>query len=337
MKVLIIRHGLTKSNVRDYEAGFRFPNNEEKQSEYKQKVREQQGARELSEDSVLTDVGEQEAVRLGQYWGPLLETTAKRNKLEVLISPMYRTLQTIHPLMTYLHEKTNLTANVYGEFFECGGLMSANDRAFMDDIEIRVANENNENDPKKKAQLRQERIQLYRSHNFSQVGLTMNEMNAMYPWLGKDFTGMKIDDPNTPWHLSHSDWSDKYMAERVERVANMLREKAKHVALNHIVVLVGHGDMNKRVLFNLLGIDTNKVSTNLQNTSCSLLTLNPKENMTNLNFFNRTPHLVNNIEGDSRNLTSYATDHGLYMPGGKEMRKQMFEYFPHSFEGKSRL
>ena len=106
------------------------------------------------------------------------------------------------------------------------------------------------------------------------------------------FTGMKIDDPNTPWHLSHSDWSDKYMAERVERVANMLREKAKHVALNHIVVLVGHGDMNKRVLFNLLGIDANKVSTNLQNTSCSLLTLNPKENMTNLNFFNGGIRLI---------------------------------------------
>ena len=51
----------------------------------------------------------------------------------------------------------------------------------------------------------------------------------------------------------------------------------------------------------------------------------------------KTCFLVNNIEGDSRNLTSYATDHGLYMPGGKEMRKQMLEYFPHSFEGKSRL
>ena len=169
MKVLIIRHGLTKSNVRDYEAGFRFPNNEEKQSEYKQKVREQQDARELSGDSVLTDVGEQEAVRLGQYWGPLLETTAKRNKLEVLISPMYRTLQTIHPLMTYLHEKTNLTANVYGEFFECGGLMSANDRAFMDDLEIRVANENNENDPKEKSSIETRKNSIISFHNFHKL------------------------------------------------------------------------------------------------------------------------------------------------------------------------
>ena len=337
MKILFVRHGLTKSNVRDYEAYFRFPDSVEKQKEYEKQVCREQGSQEVSGDSVLTEVGISEAERLRAYWGPLLEGAAEQKKLEVLVSPMHRTLETANPLMTYLHEKTRLEGNVYGDFFESGGLMSPDDEIFIEELREMVSAENEATDVAARGKIKKNRIRRYRSHKFSHVGLTLKEMKARYSWLGTRFTAMAVDDENTPWHRSHSDWSDKYIDERVERVAKMLRAKAERAPLDHILILIGHGDMNKRVMFYLLGIDTSKVTTNLQNTSCSLITIDPIKQMVCLNFFNRTPHLVNSSGGDARNLTSYAFDHEIYMPGLAEIRKEMYDFFPKSFEGRSRL
>ena len=337
MKILFIRHGLTKSNVRDYEAYFRFPGNVEKQKEYEKQVCQQQGRMEESGDSVLTDVGIDEAERLRAYWGPLLEGAAKQKKLEVLVSPMHRTLETANPLMTYLHEKTRLEGNVYGDFFESGGLVSPDDEIFIEELQQIIDAENETIDSATRKKMKENRVRRYRSHQFSQVGLTVTEMKSRYSWLGTKFTAMAVGDNNTPWHRSHSDWSEAYIEKRVQKVGRMLRAKAESVPLDHILILIGHGDMNKRVMFYLLGIDTAKVTTNLQNTSCSLISIDPAKQIVSLNFFNRTPHLVNSRGGDARNLTSYAFDHGIYRPGLQEIQREMYEFFPNSFEGRSRL
>ena len=215
--------------------------------------------------------------------------------------------------------------------------MSPDDEAFIEELKEMISAEKEAPDAAARSKIKKNRIRRYRSHKFSQVGLTLKEMKSRYSWLGTRFTAMAVDDKNTPWHRSHSDWSDKYIDKRVERVGKMLRAKAESAPLDHILILIGHGDMNKRVMFYLLGIDTAKVTTNLHNTSCSLITIDPVEQMVSLNFFNRTPHLVNSKGGDARNLTSYAFDHKIYRPGLAEIRKEMYDFFPKSFEGRSRL
>ena len=44
--------------------------------------------------------------------------------------------------MTYLHEKTRLEGNVYGDFFESGGLMSPDDEIFIEELRKMVSAEN---------------------------------------------------------------------------------------------------------------------------------------------------------------------------------------------------
>tara|TARA_B110000090_G_C13372856_1_gene442784 strand:+ start:304 stop:2229 length:1926 start_codon:yes stop_codon:yes gene_type:complete len=329
----------------------------------------QQGSREVSGDSMLNDVGNYEAELLGQYWGPLLKQAALRQKLEVLVSPMYRTLQTAAPLMKYLHTHTQLSAQVYGQFFEAGGLFAPQDTLFMAEIDALVAKENavvqqlqelQLSNPsidaatlgKQTATLKQtyktlkrRRVAKFRAHTFHQVGLTMHEMQTLHPWID-GFMGMDVEDleldqysardhnRHHPWHTSHSDWNDRYINERLVKVADHLRHKAQHVPHDHIVVVVSHGDAIKRVLFNLLGLNLTKVTSNIQNTSCSMLTLPKEPNKAPImfNFMNRTPHLINGPSGDSRNQTQYALDHGLLLFNSKDHQKTELGKFPRSFE-----
>ena len=333
MRILIIRHGLTNSNTRDYQSIFQHPNNEKKAQEMAKQIANSQSVEELQEDSFLNDIGNYEAELLGQYYGPILEEAARQNKLEVLVSPMHRTQATVAPLMKYLHEKTGQTAKIYGQYFEVGGLFDTQDSIFMDQLQIQIDLEQQyrkQGNATKANAIKKTRVKAWKSHTFNQVGLTMNQMKNMHQWID-GFMEMDVQDPNVPWHTSYSDWNDKYITQRMTRVADMLREKAKTVPADHIVVLVGHGETNKRVLFNLLGIDLEQVTSNIQNTSVAMVTITPQAK-TMLNFFNRTAHLVQGPNGDSRNLTSYLFDHGLLMKKTKQEMNKEINVYPRNFE-----
>ena len=96
--------------------------------------------------------------------------------------------------------------------------MSPDDEIFIEELREMVSAENEATDAAARGKIKKNRIRRYRSHKFSHVGLTLKEMKSRYSWLGTRFTAMAVDDENTPWHRSHSDWSDKYIDERVERV-----------------------------------------------------------------------------------------------------------------------
>ena len=126
VKFIFIRHGLTKSNSRDFRAGnvahqsgltdmeeTKLNNQWAMQEPGVSAWDEKSCDIERSGDSELTEVGIGEAQALADYWAPILANKAAKNQLTVISSPMRRCLQTIDPLM----KRLNLSATIERELY----------------------------------------------------------------------------------------------------------------------------------------------------------------------------------------------------------------------------
>lgn len=103
VRILFIRHGMTKGNLRDARMAIDLHKGNVKVEDVprlKLKLAEADGPGELAGDTALSDIGVREATQLAVYWSPILEGKARDGHVHMFVSPMRRCLQVfIHVLL----------------------------------------------------------------------------------------------------------------------------------------------------------------------------------------------------------------------------------------------
>ena len=279
VRVLLVRHGMTKGNLRSARAAIQVVKGNitpEQMIDYENQQRNGEGLHEWSGDTQLSDVGKEEAELLGQFLGPMLEEAAKRNNLHVYVSPMQRCLETADPLITRLNYK----ATVLPLIFESPGLCHKYDRDFFcKSVEPLVTSNDMEN-----------AIKIYKKHRFRDAGLSQNSIRRSFPWVHECV--MFPEDPDKSWYSESNGYrgfeAPKSTLKRANRTAIFLKQQAKALPRNDTILLVSHGNFLGALINSLFGLDD--VSHTLNNTSMSSFKILPDGEVI-FEFVNRISHL----------------------------------------------
>ena len=73
--------------------------------------------------AALDERGIEEAERLGQHWAELLKEHAAAGRIQVVVSPMQRCMQTADPLMRHLAQYGQVSGTVNADLHETHGLL----------------------------------------------------------------------------------------------------------------------------------------------------------------------------------------------------------------------
>ena len=106
------------------------------------------------------------------------------------------------------------------------------------------------------------------------------------------------------WELPHE------TSERLEKAKTWLFDLAQTLPEDDVVLLFSHGDTIWRLLSLVVGIDVENIEHATANTSVSSVSINTSANgkyNIQLDFYNRTPHLVQ-YNDDVRNLDFYKSN-----------------------------
>ena len=280
VRVLFIRHGMTKSNLRAIRAVIQVAKGNvrmEDVMEYEEELMKDEDESEWSGDTMLSDIGEMEAESLGLYWEEVL-----RKKLEAsadmwfFVSPMQRCLQTIDPLMKRLGGLSNGT--VHFNIFESPGLCHKKDQEFVKGT-IQPLLEKGEVDRARK---------LQSSHEFRPCGLSQAEILKQFPWV-KAFAGFPGD--GQPWYTGSNGLQGYQSKEatdaRVHKFVQFLYKLSEELPETDTCVFVSHGDFLALAIGQLMG--TSKLRFSLLNTSVSSLKI--ARNAVTVEYLNRVDHL----------------------------------------------
>jgi hypothetical protein len=189
VRVLLVRHGMTESNLRDARMAVSLAKGEVSRAEAPAVMRaamarlpphEQCGDTRLSAHK---GGGVEQAELLARYWGPILRGKALAGQLHVHVSAMQRCLQTADPLMRWLlHEgaeaegESRLRATVRPMICEVPGLCAPADRAFMEEeVFPGLA-------PSAGVEAERRARAALAARNFTRCGLNRAEVLAAYPW-----------------------------------------------------------------------------------------------------------------------------------------------------------
>ena len=305
MRLLLLRHGESESNRRDYQYGSRVLSGELSALQGDEAKVAAEIAAEPNGDTQLTDNGLEQAECVGRYWGPVLRKPAAEGKLHVFVSPMLRNMQTVDPLMRILNETgdgpaahAQVTAEIRPDMIEVPGLAHPSHRAMWTKVEALA----------KSGDVAAARATLKAAGGapWRGAGLSWAEMVRRFPWAIPQ-PGVPVGDPGG-WCTAGFE-SDSAVAGRVTRVVDWLEGLAATLPPDHTVLFVTHGDTMNRVM-NLLmarqfappgsqrvvarkgpGGTANWVGMHPKsNTSISSLLLNPGEQLV-VEWFHRLDHL----------------------------------------------
>ena len=120
VRVLLIRHAQSMQNEFMEGVSARIARGELEPSELNATMRNAPALHDAGADSPLTELGEQQAELLGEFYAPLLMEKAREGKLRLFVSPQMRTCQTAAPLYSRLHQETGIRAAVRVELHEHG-------------------------------------------------------------------------------------------------------------------------------------------------------------------------------------------------------------------------
>ena len=108
VRVLLIRHGTTESNLRDARMAIAVARGDTPRDQAPRAIREQLATASPDEQcgdthlSVYKGGGREQAALLAPYWSPILRGKAESGGLHIFVSAMQRCMQTADPLMTSL-------------------------------------------------------------------------------------------------------------------------------------------------------------------------------------------------------------------------------------------
>ena len=135
MRLLLVRHGESASNRRDFARMVHMAREGLTQEESEAWAREQKGESEPTGDTFLTENGHMQVEAFAEYWAPILQKSAAAGKLHVFCSPMRRNLQTAAPLLRALAASGSpVTATVRYENFEVPGMIHPDDNDTMAEL-----------------------------------------------------------------------------------------------------------------------------------------------------------------------------------------------------------
>jgi broad specificity phosphatase PhoE len=299
VRVLFIRHGMTVSNLADARMAIRVAKGQVDGHDASRIRRDESiklGFDEGAGDTNLSDYkggGIAEAQQFGEYWGNILSGKAEAGQLHIFVSPMQRCCQTADPFMKLTHCKGTIQPLI----FEVPGLCAPIDRVFLDEKVRPLYDASNE----KAGKL------LFESHTWSRAGFSSNDLQTKFPWI-ETFVGFprSKDIPwwKGMWELPHE------TSERLEKAKTWLFDLAQTLPEDDVVLLFSHGDTIWRLLSLVVGIDVENIEHATANTSVSSVSINTSANgkyNIQLDFYNRTPHLVQ-YNDDVRNLDFYKSN-----------------------------
>jgi|EP00505_MAST-04D_sp_SCG-Rhode-Island_P001419 broad specificity phosphatase PhoE len=287
VRVLFIRHGMTKSNLRFARTAIQVLKGNISASQVEEfQTRQLSGEpdNEWCGDTVLTtDVGKREAEELGDHWAQVLQSQAEKGAIHVYVSPMQRCLQTIDPFMKRLSH-LGIKGKVLPLIFELPGLAHRKDRTFVAK-RIQPLLDSNDVD---------EAVALYRSHKFHSCGLSFAEMRKKFPWVEQGDPTAFPHDNDEPWYSPKNGYSGFQSVEetgdRVRRTVAFIYSLASTLASTDTVVFVSHGEYISETIKKLLNAPQMQLS--LMNTSVSSLKILPdRRDRVKVEFINRTEHL----------------------------------------------
>eukprot|EP00041_Stephanoeca_diplocostata_P028927 m.838826 g.838826 ORF g.838826 m.838826 type:complete len:325 (+) comp23465_c0_seq15:138-1112(+) len=286
VRVLFIRHGMTKGNLRDARMAIDLHKGNVKIEEVPQlkvQLAESDGPGELAGDTALSDLGLSEAKLLAEYWAPILDGKAKDGHVHAFVSPMRRCLQTADPIVTAL----GLNATILPSIMEVHGLCDPTDFKYLTGHII----------PKSRTNAAAA-TQEWREYHWKRVGLSRQQIERDFPWSSGGLSALPREEGwyrggfETPLAIQH----------RIQAGLAWIKDLAHQYDENDVVILVSHGDTIWRLLSGTLGMEAG-IEHNIQNTSVSSIVVH-RNGACALDFINRTPHLVA-AENDNRNISYY--------------------------------
>jgi broad specificity phosphatase PhoE len=195
-------------------------------------------------DSPLSEKGQEQARKLGEYWSPVLDGRAGHGGVHFYVSPQIRCMRTATPLITPLFEKYGIKAQVLPDLIEIPGLMQKGDStAFFPEYE-RLLSEG------KKV----EASAFRKAFKWKACGENVEDMQREFPWAVFDH---KLFPETGPWY--DKGWESIAEArERAGRNAALLRSLQHKLRDGEVVVFVSHGAAMGTLLSSLLGTDVSK-------------------------------------------------------------------------------
>lgn len=302
VRVLLVRHGTTESNLRDARMAVSIARGDLKMFGKGDVPVDRETApdamkalmAELEPDEQCGDTnlsthkggGREQAQLLADYWAPILLGKARAAELHVYTSPMQRCMQTVDPLMRVFGADCGLTASIQPKLCEVPGLCHPDDRQFL---EAQVFARFRAGD------LDGGRAVLAR-RDFQRCGLTKAEISAQYGWAAEfgDTSDGRFPE-HEPWYPGCWESHGATVA-RIEDCKDWLLGLAKQLPENDVVMCISHGDTIWKLFGALVGIDSTKVAHGTMNTSLTSIKIEANGEVM-IDFYNRTPHLLD-ADGD---------------------------------------
>lgn len=264
-------------------------------------------------DSPLSEKGQEQARKLGEYWAPILDGRAGNGGVHFFVSPQIRCMRTASPLITQLFEKHGITAQVLPDLIEVPGLMQKEDQVAFYTAYEKLLSEGKKDEA---AAFRQ-------GFKWQACGENVEDLQKEFPWAVFD---PKLFPATGPWY--DKGWESFGEArERADRNVALLRSLQSKMRDGEVVVVVSHGAAMGNIISSLL--ETEGDFTDVFNTSVSAFHL-PDPNKqgstfspfarggqeeeanklrTRVEFISQTPHL-----GSDRVL-KWAMDRGVMRMG----------------------
>lgn len=242
VRFLIIRHGETHSNVREwtYEVAVRRGHmTQEEADKVKDRLRLEQ---DVNYETCLTPNGKEQARLLGEFYAPLLARAARgeSGQLHVFNSPMFRNLQTLDPLMQkFLSMGININSEVRCDLMEIGGVCHPLDRATLRKAQGMLD-----------AGQMEQAERLIQEHSWKPVGFAPREIGNMFPWA-RIQPGTFPSGKDVPWFAGGQE-TRRQVQMRMHRLAEWLEGLKDDLSSKDIVLMIGHGDQMSRMLNTVL-------------------------------------------------------------------------------------
>jgi broad specificity phosphatase PhoE len=209
-------------------------------------------------DSALTSEGRSQAERMGRFWSTVVKTAVAQNKLHIFVSPQTRALQTLDPLMKSLERSHpgKCRALILPDLMETSGLWrDADKKALQDQImaaDPTVGDLHTDGIPpefvdglmrgRQKSEIARglsDNLE-FDSGLWAPCGLSALEIQQQFPWAAVD----KLAQDGSPWYR-HGWESPPKRIERAGRVVGWLDNLRDELAIDDVVVVVAHSDLNR--------------------------------------------------------------------------------------------
>jgi broad specificity phosphatase PhoE len=194
-------------------------------------------------DSPLSEKGQEQARKLGEYWAPILDGRAGNGGVHFFVSPQIRCMRTASPLITQLFEKHGITAKVLPDLIEVPGLMQKEDQVAFYTAYEKLLSEGKKDEA---AAFRQ-------GFKWQACGENVEDLQKEFPWAVFD---PKLFPATGPWY--DKGWESLGEArERADRNVALLRSLQSKMRDGEVVVVVSHGAAMGNIISSLLETEVN--------------------------------------------------------------------------------